>query len=59
MPFLTFSNADIRFAKKGLSWRSHMTAEALSITKRVELIDKREFAATTLVEVKKLLWFLL
>lgn len=53
MPFFTFSNADIRFAKKGLAWRSHMTVEALPIPERVELIDKREFLATTLVETEE------
>ena len=44
MLFLTFNNANIQFAEKELTWRSYTTAEALPTTKRVELIDKREFA---------------
>ena len=50
MPFLTFSNADIQFAAKELTWRSYTTAEALPTTKRVELIDKKEFAKAALDE---------
>lgn len=45
MPFLTLSDADIWFAEKELVWRSYTAAEALPTTQRVELIDKREFAA--------------
>ena len=48
MPFLTLSNADIQFAEKKLTWRSYTAAEALPTTKRVELIDKREFAKAVL-----------
>ena len=50
MPFLTLSNADIQFAAKELTWRSYTAAEALSTTKRVELIDKKEFAKAALDE---------
>ena len=50
MPFLTFSNADIQFAAKELTWRSYTAAEALPTTKRVELIDKKEFAKAALDE---------
>ena len=39
-----------RFAEKELEWRRYSTAEALPITQRVELIDKREFAAAALDE---------
>ena len=50
MLFLTLSNADIKFAKKELTWRSYTTAEALPTIKRVELIDKKEFAKAALNE---------
>ena len=50
MLFLTFSNADVQFVKKELTWRSYTTAEALPTTKRVELIDKKEFAKAALDE---------
>ena len=48
MIFLTFSNADIQFAEKELTWRSYIAAEALPTTKRVELINKKEFAKAAL-----------
>ena len=48
MLFLTFSKADIRFAEQELVWRTYTAAEALPTTKRVEIIDKREFAAAAL-----------
>ena len=50
MLFLTFSNIDIQFAKKELIWRFYTAVEALPTTKRVELIDKKEFAKTVLDE---------
>ena len=50
MPFLTFDNTNIQFAEKELTWRSYIAAEALSTTKRVELIHKKEFAKATLDE---------
>ena len=50
MPFLTLSNADVQFVEKELTWRSYTTAEALPTTKRVELINKKEFAKATLDE---------
>ena len=48
MLFLTFSNADIRFAERELVWRTYSTAEALPTTQRVEIIGKKEFAAVAL-----------
>ena len=48
--FLTFSNADIQFVEKELTWRSYTTAEALTTTKQVEFINKKEFAKATLDE---------
>ncbi len=45
--FLSFSNADVKFAElEKLTWRSYIAAEALPITSRVKLIDRREFAKT-------------
>ena len=48
MPFLTFNNVDIQFAEKELTWRFYTATEALPTTKRVELIDKKEFAKVAL-----------
>ena len=53
MPFLIFSNVDIQFAEKKLIWRSYTAAEVLATTKRVELIDKKEFAKAALDEESK------
>ena len=48
MPFLIFSNADIRFAEKELEWRRYSIAEARLTTRRVEIIDKKEFSTTAM-----------
>ncbi len=48
MPFLTMSNTDIDFQARNLQWRSYTTREVLPTTRRVELIGKKEFAATAL-----------
>ena len=50
MLFLTFSNADVQFEKKELSWRFYTIAEVLPTTKQVELINKKEFTKTALDE---------
>ena len=50
MPFLTFNNANIQFAEKELTWRSYTAEEALPTTRRVELINKKEFAKAALDE---------
>ena len=50
MLFLTLSNTDIQFAKKKLIWRSYTVAEALPTTKRVKIINKKEFAKAALDE---------
>lgn len=50
MVFLTLSNTDMQFMKKELEWRSYTTAEVLPTTKKVKLIDKREFATIALNE---------
>ena len=41
--FLTLSKANICFAEWELVWRTYMAAEVLSTTRRVEIIDKKEF----------------
>ena len=48
MLFLTLNKADIRFAERKLVWRIYMAAEALPMTRRIEIIDKKEFAAAAL-----------
>ncbi len=48
MPFLTMSNADVNFQARDLQWRSYITREVLPTTRRVELIEKKEFAAAAL-----------
>ena len=48
MLFLTVSKADKRFAERELVWRTYTTTEALSTTRRVEIINKKEFAAAAL-----------
>ena len=48
MLFLTLSKADIWFAEQELVWRTYIAAEALPTTRRVEIIDKREFAVAAL-----------
>lgn len=50
MFFLTLSNANIWFGEKKLMWRSYTMAEALPITKRIEFINRKEFAALRLAE---------
>lgn len=48
MPFLSLSNADVKFGEKELTWRSYSAAEALPTTKRVQIIDQKECAAAAL-----------
>ncbi len=51
MPFLSLSNANVKFAELGkLTWRTYTAAKALPTTSRVELINKREFARAALDE---------
>ena len=48
IPFLTLSNANVQFVEKELILKSYTTAEALPTTKRVELINNKEFAKAAL-----------
>ncbi len=50
IPFLIFSNLDIQFVENKLEWRNYTTVEVLSTIKKVELIDKKEFAAVPIDE---------
>ena len=43
MPFIIFSNVDIQFAKKKLTWRTYTTKKAPT-THWVKLIDQKKFA---------------
>ena len=45
MPFLALSNANIRFSEWQLLWRAYTAGEALPATCRVEIINRKEFAA--------------
>lgn len=53
MPFLTFSNTNIRFIEKELVSKSYTTTEALPSTKRVKLIDRKNFTTVALDENKE------
>ena len=48
MSFLALSNVDIQFDIESLTWRSYSVAEALPTARRVEIIDKHEFAEAIL-----------
>lgn len=50
IPFFTLSNADVRFAEGELTWRSQTAVEALPNTRRLDLIDRKEFAPAALNE---------
>ena len=50
MPFLTLSNANIRFPKKKPTSRPYITKKALLTTRKIELINKKKFAKAALDE---------
>lgn len=50
MPFVNLNNADIQFVEKELTLRSYTSTNALSTTKQIELIDKKDFAKVALNE---------
>ena len=50
MFLLTFSNVDIQFAKKELTWRTYTTKKTLLTTRWIELIDWKKFANAALDE---------
>ena len=45
---MTLNNANLQFAETKLTWKSYTIAKALPTTKRVEFINKKEFAKATL-----------
>ena len=54
MPFLSFSIANIKFAKlKKLIWKIYTAAKALSTTHQVKFINKRKFTRVVLDENSK------
>ena len=48
MLFLKFRNVNMSFGEKILIWRTYITNKALSITKRVQIIDKKDFVIVVL-----------
>ena len=48
MLFLTMSNVDVDFQAWDLQWRSYIIGDVFPTTRRVELIEKKEFAAAAL-----------
>ena len=46
--FLTLSSANVDFSSREPWWRTYNTKEALPTTRRVELVNKKEFAAAAL-----------
>ena len=48
IPFLKISNADVSFGKKTLTWKTYTTNKALSTTKRVQIINKKDFVIVVL-----------
>ena len=48
MPFFIFSNANIQFPKKRLTWKSYTIAKVLPTIKRVQFIIKKKFAKVVL-----------
>ena len=50
MFFLTISNIDVQYAEKELTWRIYTTKKALLSTRRVKLIDQKEFTKVVLNE---------
>ena len=50
MLFLIFSNADVQFAIKELTWKTYITRKALPTTRCVKLIEQKKFAKAALNE---------
>ena len=46
--FLKLSNANESFGKETLTWKSYTTNKALPTTKRVQIIDPKEFVIAAL-----------
>lgn len=48
MLFLFFSNVNVKFAKKELTWRTFSVNETLQTTKHIQFIDCKKFVAAAL-----------
>ena len=48
MPFLALSKVEVDFAESELTWKAYTIAEALSTTKRVQIIGLKEIAKVAL-----------
>ena len=48
MSFLNLNSTDVNFLDRKLRWRTYIIKEALSTTKHIKLVGKKEFAAATL-----------
>ena len=48
MPFLTLNGGYLNFPKRELWWRSYTIEKTFPTTKRVKLVEKKEFAAAAL-----------
>ena len=48
MSFLKISNANVLFGKRTLAWKSYTTSKAISTTKRVLIINKKDFVIAVL-----------
>lgn len=46
--FFTLNNANIQLTEKELTWKFSIIAKALPITKRMKLINKKNFTKTVL-----------
>lgn len=53
MLFLALSNTNVSFVQKKFTWSFYTTSEALLITWRIKIIDRKEFAAAVLDLNKK------
>ena len=49
IPFIKLSNTDVLFGKKTLTQRTDTTNEALSTTKQVQIINKKNFVIMALI----------
>ena len=48
MPFLAFSKVEVDFAETEFIWKTYTIVKTLPITKRVQIIDLKEFAKAAL-----------